>query len=101
MNLDDLIAYRNRLQIPISDENLQENPFYLLEDESDALAYIHERREQLGGYLPSRKSLEINFDLPEDKTYSAFDKCTPEGQKVSTTMALVRLFRNLMNSEIG
>ena len=101
MNLDDLIAYRNRLQIPISDENLQENPFYLLEDESDALAYIHERREQLGGYLPSRKSLEINFDLPEEKTYSEFDKGTPEGQKVSTTMAFVRLLRNLMKSEIG
>ena len=44
MNLEDLIAYRNRLQIPISDENLQKNPFYLLENDSDALAYIHERR---------------------------------------------------------
>ena len=101
MSLDDLIAYRDRLQIPISDENLQENPFYSLDDESDALSYIHSCREKLGGYLPSRKSPKIEFELPKKETYSEFDGGTPKGQKVSTTMAFVRLLRNLMKSEIG
>jgi pyruvate dehydrogenase E1 component len=101
MNLEDLIAYRNRLQIPIPDEKLQQDPFYLLDEDSEALAYIHFRREKLGGYLPSRKSLEIDFELPKLETYSEFDKGTPEGQRVSTTMAFVRLLRNLMKSEIG
>ena len=101
MNLDDLIAYRDRLGIHIPDEKLQQDPFYSLEEDSDELAYLNLRRHELGGYLPSRKSLEIDFDLPEKKTYSEFDKGTPEGQRVSTTMAFVRLLRNLMKSEIG
>ena len=101
MNMEDLIAYRNRLNIPLSDEQLNKSPFYLLDEESDALEYIHSTREKLGGYLPSRKSPDIHFKLPSEKTYSEFDNGTPEGQKVSTTMAFVRLLRNLMKSEIG
>ncbi len=101
MNMEDLIAYRNRLNIPLDDEQLQKSPFYLLDQESDALEYIHSTREKLGGYLPSRKSPDIHFKLPSEKTYSEFDNGTPEGQKVSTTMAFVRLLRNLMKSEIG
>ena len=101
MNMEDLIAYRNRLNIPLDDEQLQKSPFYLLDEESDALEYIHSTREKLGGYLPSRKSPDIHFKLPSEKTYSEFDNGTPEGQKVSTTMAFVRLLRNLMKSEIG
>ncbi len=101
MNIDDLIAYRDRLNIPLDDEQLQSSPFYSLDDESEALEYIHSTRGKLGGYLPSRKSPEIDFNLPSEETYSQFDNGTPEGQKVSTTMAFVRLLRNLMKSEIG
>ena len=101
MNIDDLIAYRDRLNIPLDDEQLQSSPFYSLDEESEALEYIHSTRGKLGGYLPSRKSPEINFNLPSEETYSQFDNGTPEGQKVSTTMAFVRLLRNLMKSEIG
>ena len=101
MNIDDLIAYRDRLNIPLDDEQLQSSPFYSLDEESEALEYIHSTRLKLGGYLPSRKSPEIDFNLPSGETYSQFDNGTPEGQKVSTTMAFVRLLRNLMKSEIG
>ena len=101
MNIDDLIAYRYRLNIPLDDEQLQSSPFYSLDKESEALEYIHSTRGKLGGYLPSRKSPEIDFNLPSEETYSQFDNGTPEGQKVSTTMAFVRLLRNLMKSEIG
>ena len=101
MNIDDLIAYRDRLNIPLDDEQLQSSPFYSLDEESEALEYIHSTRRKLGGYLPSRKSSEIDFNLPSEETYSQFDNGTPEGQKVSTTMAFVRLLRNLMKSEIG
>ena len=101
MNIDDLIAYRDRLNIPLDDEQLQSSPFYSLDEESEALGYIHSTRGKLGGYLPSRKSPEIDFNLPSEETYSQFDNGTPEGQKVSTTMAFVRLLRNLMKSEIG
>ena len=101
MNIDDLIAYRDRLNIPLDDEQLQSSPFYSLDEESEALEYIHSTRGKLGGYLPSRKSPEIDFNLPSEETYTQFDNGTPEGQQVSTTMAFVRLLRNLMKSEIG
>ncbi len=101
MNIEDLIAYRDRLQIPLDDEKLQNDPFYSLDEESEALEYLHSTRKKLGGYLPSRKSPEINVELPSGKTYSEFDNGTPKGQRVSTTMAFVRLLRNLMKSEIG
>jgi len=101
MSLDDLIAYRDRLKIPVDNKELQNSPFYSLEEDSEALEYLHSTRAKLGGYLPSRKSPEIKFNLPSEKTYSEFDNGTPEGQKVSTTMAFVRLLRNLMKSEIG
>ena len=101
MSLDDLIAYRDRLKIPVDDKELQNSPFYSLEEDSEALEYLHSTRAKLGGYLPSRKSPEININLPSEKTYTEFDNGTPEGQKVSTTMAFVRLLRNLMKSEIG
>jgi len=101
MNLDDLLAYRDRLKIPIPEDRVQNDPFYLPEEDSEALEYMHLCRTKLGGYLPSRRSLEINFELPQKETYSDFDQGTPEGQKVSTTMAFVRLLRNLMKSEIG
>ena len=101
MTIDDLKAYRDALEIDIEDSRLEENPFVALEEDSDEIKYLIERRTALGGYLPSRKPLKINFDLPGREIYSAFDQGTPEGQEVSTTMAFVRLLRNLMKSEIG
>ena len=72
-----------------------------LEEESDEMEYLLDRRKQLGGLLPSRRPVQIKEDLPDGETYGAFDGGTPEGQKVSTTMAFVRLLRNLLKSEIG
>ena len=91
MTIDDLKAYRDALEIDIEDSRLEENPFVALEEDSDEIKYLTERRTELGGYLPSRKPSKINFDLPGKDTYSAFDQGTPEGQEVSTTMAFVRL----------
>ena len=101
MTLDDLRAYRDALKIDVDDSRLEENPFIALKEDSDEIKYLSERRIALGGSLPSRKPSKINFDLPGQDTYSAFDQGTPEGQEVSTTMAFVRLLRNLMKSEIG
>ena len=101
MSLEDLTQYRDDLGIPIPDENLQDDPFHQFEEDSEALAYLHERRTQLGGYLPERRAPPIEQNLPGEETYSAFDEGTSEGQKVSTTMVFVRLLRNLMKSEIG
>jgi len=101
MSLEDIQQYRDYLRLEILDENLQNDPFFEFEEDSEALAYMRRRRDELGGYLPSRRSPPIDLPLPTAETYAAFDEGTPEGQEVSTTMAFVRLLRNLMKSEVG
>ena len=101
MSLEDLVSYRDALGLNLDDSKLEENPFVTLEEDSDEIDYLFERRKNLGGHLPSRRPITITSDLPGEETYSAFDGGTPEGQEVSTTMAFVRLLRTLMKSEIG
>ena len=101
MSLEDLKQYRDDLGVTVDDENLENDPFHEFEEDSDTLSYLHQRRNELGGYLPSRLSPTIEEPLPGNETYAAFDEGTPEGQEVSTTMAFVRLLRNLMKSDIG
>ena len=101
MNFEDLSAYKERLGIEIENSELEHSPFYSLDKDSEEYSYLINRRNELGGFLPSRKSPKINLDLPDDDVYSDFDKGTPLGQRVSTTMAFVRLLRKIMKSNIG
>jgi len=101
MNFEDLSAYKERLGIEIENSELEHSPFYSLDKDSEEYNYLINRRNELGGFLPSRKSPKINLDLPDDDVYSDFDKGTPLGQRVSTTMAFVRLLRKIMKSNIG
>ena len=101
MNFEDLSAYKERLGIEIENSELENSPFYSLDKDSEEYNYLINRRNELGGFLPSRKSPKINLDLPDDDVYSDFDKGTPLGQRVSTTMAFVRLLRKIMKSNIG
>ena len=59
------------------------------------------KRNELGGFLPTRTVPKIKIVLPNNDVYSDFNEGTPEGQKVSTTMAFVRLLRKIMKSNIG
>ena len=101
MNLEDLVGYRDALGLNLDDSRLEDDPFVTLEDDSDEIEYLFERRKHLGGHLPSRTPINITADLPGEETYAAFDEGTPEGQEVSTTMAFVRLLRTLMKSDVG
>ena len=101
MDLADLVAYRDALNLTIEDSALENSPFHQLEEDSDELGYMLECRRNLGGSLPSRAPVSIDYELPDTDTYSAFDEGTPQGQEVSTTMVFVRLLRNLLKSPIG
>lgn len=101
MALQDLIAYRDSLELPIDDETLEDSPLYHPGEDSDEIEYLRSRREALGGYLPSRRSPRVDIKVPEESTFSEFDEGTREGQLVSTTMVFVRLLRKLLKSEVG
>ncbi len=103
LSLDDLKVFRDRLQIPISDEQMDEKlpPYYHPGAESDVIRYLHERRQALGGYLPERRTAAKALTLPGDATYEVMRRGSGK-QMVATTMAFVRLLKELLKDpEIG
>lgn len=103
MTLDDLKNLRDVLHIPISDEELEKDPYmppYYKPDPNDpALAYMHERRQKLGGYLPSRpEGRDKVLEVPGEDAYIGLAKGSGK-QKVATTMALVRLIKEFMRDK--
>jgi pyruvate dehydrogenase E1 component len=102
LTLDDLKAFRDRLYLDIPDSALEANPYeppyYHPGMESDEIAYLHERRAALGGYLPTRRTSGTKLILPGDPVYADVKKGSGK-QKVATTMAFVRLLKDLMKDK--
>nr|WP_246002228.1 pyruvate dehydrogenase (acetyl-transferring), homodimeric type [Allorhizocola rhizosphaerae] len=102
LTLDDLKAFRDRLFLEIPDSALEANPYeppyYHPGFDSDEYAYLMERRAALGGPLPARRVSGTKLVLPEDKAYGDLKKGSGK-QKVATTMAFVRLFKDLMKDK--
>ena len=91
--------FRDLLEIPFTDTELEDMPYYKPPSDSPEIQYLKQQREKLGGFLPKRNSIYSGFKMPENNVFSEFDKGTPKEQEVSTTMAFVRLLRNLMKDE--
>lgn len=101
--IDDLKGLRDRCRIPISDEVLEENPYeppyYHPGADSPAIKYLLERRKELGGFIPERRANHgQKLKLPEDKVYKSSRKGSGN-QKVATTMAFVRLLKDLLRDK--
>lgn len=101
LTLENLKGFRDELRIPISDAQLEENPYqppyFHPGQDAPEIQYMHERRRQLGGYLPERRSKYVDFALPEAKTYDVA-KGGSGTQEVATTMAFVRLLKDLLRA---
>ncbi len=89
-----LRAFRDRFQIPISDDVIGKAPFYLPEPGSPELQYMHDRREALGGYLPVRRSEAPALELPAISVFDALLKGTGD-RETSSTMTAVRILQIL------
>jgi len=101
LNEDEMKEFRSRFGIPISDERIANDPFYKPDDNSEEIQYIKKRREELGGYLPSRKTDIRPIKTPPESLFEEFYKGT-EGHEVSTTMVFVRILAKLLkDKEIG
>ncbi len=101
--LDDLKQFRDRLDMPITDAQLEEDPYappFIRPDENDErIRYAKERRRELGGYIPERRtSWTKSIKLPEDKAYDSVKKGSGK-QEIATTMAWVRLLKDLMRDK--
>jgi pyruvate dehydrogenase E1 component len=99
----DLKAFRDRLYLPISDKELEGDlpPYYHPGEKSDEIQYMKERRAALGGFLPKRVVRAKPLTLPGEQAYAEMRRGSGK-QQVATTMALVRLLKELMkDKEIG
>jgi pyruvate dehydrogenase E1 component len=100
---DDLRLFRDRLQLPIPDRDLDGlAPYYHPGPESEEVRYLHERRRALGGFVPERRGRRAApLTLPGESAYAGLRKGSGK-QPVATTMAVVRLLKDLMKDpEIG
>jgi pyruvate dehydrogenase E1 component len=99
LTLPDLKGFRDRLYLDISDKQLEENPYlppyYHPGEKSDEITYLLDRRRRLGGFVPSRRVPSRPLTLPGDNAYASVKRGSG-GQPVATTMALVRLIKDLI-----
>lgn len=93
-----LIAFRNRFQLPLSDEQTESLSFYKPAEDSLEMRYLHQRRATLGGYVPSRSQQAPAVNVPPVSGYAAF-ATQANGKEMSTTMAFVRMLTNLLKDK--
>ena len=101
--LDDeaLIEYRNRFDLPLTDEQATSLTFFRPDENSEELKYLKEQRNKLGGQLPKRYSECDKLNVPDINSYAAF-AIKAEDKEMSTTMAFVRILGNLLkDKELG
>jgi pyruvate dehydrogenase E1 component len=91
MSPDDVRRFRDRFEIPVKDEELDDIPFVKFPDGSPELEYMRARRQELGGYLPQRRMKAESLPVPGLEAFSALLEATSEGREISTTMAFVRM----------
>ncbi len=101
LDMNALREFRDRFNIPLTDEQLEGVPFCMPAADSAELEYLHERRKALGGYLPQRRTKAAALPVPALAVFKAQLDGTGE-RETSTTMAFVRMLSALIrDKQIG
>src|SRR6186713_2621268 len=100
---EDVLAFRDRWNIPVPDDKVGDIPFYKPADDTPEMKYLQERRKALGGYLPKRRPrADEQLKVPPLDTFKAVLEPTAEGREISTTQAFVRFLTQLLrDKELG
>ncbi|MEN8718803.1 MAG: pyruvate dehydrogenase (acetyl-transferring), homodimeric type [Oceanococcaceae bacterium] len=93
-----LREFRDRFDIPISDEEIAQTPFYRPPEDAPEIRYLRERREKLGGFLPQRQGRSEPLKVPGLDAFKSLTDGTGE-RTISTTMAFVRLLQSLVRDK--
>ena len=94
-----LIAFRNRFNLPLSDEQATQLAFFKPAPDSPEMQYLHGRRTALGGYLPQRQTQADALPVPALSSYASF-ALQAEQKEMSTTMAFVRMLGQLLKDPV-
>ena len=94
MGEEALREFRTRFGLPISDEEIDDVPFYRPDADSPEMKYLFERRSELGGYVPQRRTEYTPIEMPADKIFEEFNDGSD--REVSTTMVFVRILSKIL-----
>ena len=94
LDAEQMKNFRDRFRIPISDEAAENAEYFHPGEDSDEIRYLHERRRQLGGYLPQRKTLATPLKVPTLDIFQQLLDGSGE-REMSTTMGFVRMLTML------
>ena len=99
MPVEAIRKFRDRWNLPVPDDKLEEVPYLKFEEGSKELEYMRARRMELGGYLPARRQKAEPLAVPALSAFDALLKATGEGREISTTMAFVRVLNILLKDK--
>lgn len=98
LNREELISFRDRFHIPLSDEEIEGAPLYRPGEDSVEARYMKERRRVLGGPLPQRRVQNATVEPPSSEAFAEFLEGSGD-RPASTTMVLVRMMSALMRDK--
>ena len=98
LDIDDLMYYRDRFDVPLTDAQVKNIEYYKPDQNSPEIKYIKERRLRLGGFIPERSSFAKSIKAPPKNIFDNM-KITTGEKEMSTTMALVRMLTNLLRDK--
>ena len=99
LDRETLIGFRNRFNLPLTDEQVETLSFYKPADDSREIRYLLERRQSLGGFTPSRQTNVPVVAVPGLDVYASF-ATKAQGKEMSTTMAFVRMLSSLLKDPV-
>ena len=98
--IDDLKQFRDRFDLPIKDEDIEDLPFFKPDADSPEMKYMRKCREKLGGFIPQRRvETDVKLEIPSLDAFEAITKGSGE-REISTTMAYVRILSALAKDKI-
>jgi len=98
LDVDDLLYYRDRFDVPLSDEQVSNVEYFKPDENSEEIKYIKQRRIELGGFIPERTYYSKPIKAPSKDIFDFMTKSTGE-KEMSTTMVLVRMLTNLLRDK--
>ncbi len=99
MDMEAVRYYRDRFNIPVSDQEVENLPFYRFDEDSPEMKYVRERRAALGGSMPARRvNAEETIEIPSLEIFDAVLKGSGD-REISTTMSFVRILNSLLKDK--
>ena len=98
LDLDELKYFRDRFDVPLSDEQLQDVPYYRPAADSSEMQYLRQSRDRLGGFMPRRLVDQQTLSVPALSAFKAQIDGTGE-REISSTMAFVRILATLLRDK--